>query len=103
LRHRLETILRRRHSRDDVVPEKAQAYGVYCQGQSKKHVAGQKGTPFSQCVTVMATLAHDETLTPRQACKAMNHKHEKGKKGTPFSRCVVAAAKLRKEARQPAG
>jgi hypothetical protein len=81
-------------------PEKAQAYGVYCQGQSKKHVAGQKGTPFSQCVTAMAKVAHDETLAPKQACKAMSHKHAKGQKGTPFSRCVVAAAKLKKESQQ---
>lgn len=81
------------------LPEKAKAYGVYCQGQSKKHVAGQKGTEFSRCVTGMAKLAHDEMLTPKQACKAMSHKHEKGHKGTPFSRCVVGAAKLAKEAR----
>jgi hypothetical protein len=26
------------------LPEKAKAYGVYCQDQSKKHVAGEKGT-----------------------------------------------------------
>ena len=28
----------------------AKAYGKRCQGVSEKHVAGQKGTPFSQCV-----------------------------------------------------
>jgi hypothetical protein len=81
------------------LPEKAKAYGVYCQDQSKKHVDGQKGTPFSQCVTAMAKAAHDESLTARQACKGMSKKHVKGAKGTPFSRCVVAAAKLRKELR----
>lgn len=81
------------------LPEKAKAYGVYCQGQSKKHVAGQKRTPFSQCVTAMAKVANDETLAPKRACKAMSHKHVKGGKGTPFSRCVVDAAKLAKEAR----
>jgi hypothetical protein len=32
------------------LPEKAKAYGVYCRGFSKKHVAGEKGTPFSRCV-----------------------------------------------------
>lgn len=78
------------------LPEKAKAYGVYCQGQSKKHVAGEKGTPFSQCVTAMARAARNEKLSPGQACKAMSHKHVKGEKGTPFSRCVNAAAKLRK-------
>ena len=29
---------------------KAKAYGKHCQGKSKKHVAGEKGTPFSRCV-----------------------------------------------------
>jgi len=78
------------------LPEKAKAYGVYCKDQSKKHVAGEKGTPFSQCVTAMAKAAHDSSLSPGQACKGMSHKHVKGEKGTPFSRCVKAAAKLRK-------
>jgi hypothetical protein len=79
------------------LPEKAKAYGVYCQGQSKKHVEGQKGTAFSQCVTAMAKAAHNERITARQACKGMSKKHVKAEKGTPFSRCVVAAAKLRRE------
>jgi hypothetical protein len=78
------------------LPEKAKAYGVHCQGESKRHVAGQKGTAFSQCVTAMAKAASDEGLTPRQACNGMSRKHVKGEKGTPFSRCVVAAAKLKK-------
>jgi hypothetical protein len=30
--------------------------GVYCQDQSKKHVAGEKGTPFSRCVSAAAKL-----------------------------------------------
>jgi hypothetical protein len=83
------------------LPEKARAYGRYCQDQSKKHVAGQKGTPFSQCVTAMAKAAHNEKMTARQACKGMSKKHVKGEKGTPFSRCVVAAAQLRKAQQQP--
>jgi hypothetical protein len=78
------------------LPEKAKAYGVYCQGQSKKHVDGQKGTPFSQCVTAMAKAANDDSVTPRQACKSLSRKHVKGEKGTPFSRCVTAAAQLKK-------
>jgi hypothetical protein len=77
------------------LPDKAKAYGVYCQGYSKKHVAGEKGTPFSQCVTAMAKIANDDSVSPRQACKALSHKHVKGEKGTPFSRCVTAAAKLK--------
>jgi hypothetical protein len=79
------------------LPEKAKAYGVYCNGESRKHVAGEKGTPFSQCVTAMAKAANSQELTAKQACKGMSHKHVKGEKGTPFSRCVVAAAQLKKQ------
>ena len=77
------------------LPAKAKAYGRYCKGESKQHVAGQKGTPFSQCVTAMAKLANGNTTNPAKACKDESKKHVKGEKGTPFSRCVVAAAKLR--------
>ncbi len=77
------------------LPEKAQAYGVYCRDQSKEHVKGQRGTAFSQCVTAMAKAAHNEKLSARQACKGLSKEHVKGEKGTAFSRCVTAAAKLR--------
>jgi hypothetical protein len=76
------------------LPAKAKAYGRYCQAQSKKHVAGQKGTPFSQCVTAMAKLATGTTSSPRAACAAMSKTHVSGQKGTPFSNCVAGAAKL---------
>ncbi len=76
------------------LPAKAKAYGRYCQGQSKTHVAGQKGTPFSQCVTAMAKLASGNTTSPTTACSTMSKKHLTGEKGTPFSRCVAAGAKL---------
>lgn len=79
------------------LPEKAKAYGRYCQGESKKHVKGEKGTAFSRCVTAMAKAATNDDLTPKQACKGLSKKHVKGEKGTPFSRCVVAAAKLRSQ------
>jgi hypothetical protein len=78
------------------LPEKANAYGVYCRGESKQHVKGEKGTPFSQCVTAMAKAANNKGLSPGQACKGMSKKHVKGQKRTPFSQCVTAAAKLRK-------
>jgi hypothetical protein len=77
------------------LPEKAKAYGRYCQGESKKHVKGEKGTAFSRCVTAMAKAANNDDLSPGQACKGQSKKHVKGEKGTPFSRCVKAAAKLR--------
>jgi hypothetical protein len=75
--------------------DKAKAFGKLCQGESKKHVAGQKGTPFSQCVTAMAKLASGRTASPAKACKALSRKHVAGRKGTPFSQCVKAAAKLK--------
>jgi hypothetical protein len=74
--------------------DKAKAYGKYCQNQSKKHVAGQTGTPFSQCVTAMAKLASGTTTSPTVACKTLGKKHVEGQNGTPFSRCVAAGAKL---------
>ena len=76
------------------LPAKAKAYGRYCQNQSKKHIAGQKGTPFSQCVTAMAKLANGQTNSPKVACAGMSKKHAQGEKGTPFSRCVAGGAKL---------
>jgi invasion protein IalB len=82
------------------MPEKAKAYGVYCKDQSKKHVDGQKGTPFGQCVNAMAKAANNEKLSPGKACKGMSKKHVKGQKGTAFSRCVDGVAKLRKEHQQ---
>lgn len=80
------------------LPEKAKAYGRYCQGQSRKHVEGQKGTPFSQCVTAMAKASRDERMTARRACKGLSKKHVKGVKGTPFSKCVSGVGKMRKAA-----
>jgi hypothetical protein len=79
------------------LPEKAKAYGVYCRGFSKKHVKGQKGTPFSQCVTAMAKATTGQTTTAKVACKGLSKEHVRGQKGTLFSRCVVAAAQAKKE------
>lgn len=79
------------------LPEKAKAYGVHCRGFSKKHVKGQKGTPFSNCVTAMAKAATVPSTTAKAACKGFSKAHMKGQKGTEFSRCVVAAAKVKKE------
>jgi hypothetical protein len=83
------------------LPVKANAYGVYCNKESKKHVAGQKGTPFSQCVTAMAKLATGETSNPAKACAKESKKHVAGQHGTPYSRCVSAAAKLKAATPKP--
>lgn len=76
-------------------PPKAEAYGKYCQGESKKHVKGQKGTPFSMCVAAMKKLDADTTTKPAKACASESKKHVAGQKRTPYSDCVSAAAKLR--------
>ena len=89
------------------LPAKAKAYGRYCQGESKTHVAGQKGTPFSQCVTAMAKAAHadattgqSDAKTAKSACSSLSKKHVAGQKGTPFSVCVSGAEKLLKSQKQ---
>jgi hypothetical protein len=74
-------------------PSQAKSPGWYCQGESKKHTPhGDKGTPFSQCVTAMAKVA--KGTAPQTACAGMSKKHVKGQKGTPFSVCVQAGKKL---------
>lgn len=86
-------------------PAHAKAYGFHCQGFSKKHVKGQKGTPFSQCVKGMARADNNGNLAPGKACKGMSKKHAKGHKGakehrgTAFSRCVKKVVAMRKEQR----
>jgi hypothetical protein len=73
---------------------KAKEFGKLCAKESKKHVAGQKGTPFSQCIASMKKAASGKATSPGQACKGMSKKHVAGMKGTPYSQCVVAAAHL---------
>ncbi len=82
------------------LPQKARAYGRYCKTESRKHVAGQKGTPFSQCVTAVAKAKHDESMTARKACRLLGRKHVKGTPGTPFSQCVKGVAQMRKDQRE---
>jgi hypothetical protein len=72
----------------------AKAFGKLCSTESKRHVAGQKGTPFTQCIAAMKKAASGKANSPGQACKGMSKKHVAGMKGTPFSQCVVAAAHL---------
>lgn len=76
---------------------KGHAYGFYCKGESRKHVEGEKGTPFSNCVKAMAKADHNESTTAREACKALSKKHVKGTPGTPFSTCVKGVAQMRKD------
>jgi hypothetical protein len=83
------------------LPAKAKAYGRYCQGEIKKHVAGTPGTPFSACVTAHAKAAVHTNMSPGRACKATTGKHiVGGEKGTPHSRCVAGVIKQRQEERE---
>src|SRR5262245_1199306 len=77
------------------------SYGRYCQNQSKLRVAGQKTTPFGQCVTAMAKLATHRSKDPWAACSALSRKPTKGVPGSPFSRCVVAGTRLLKDLQKP--
>lgn len=76
---------------------KLAAPGQYCKAESKKHVAGQSGTPFSQCVKAQGKLRSGSTNSPRTACKGESKQHVAGQHGTPFSLCVSAGAKLLKD------
>ena len=81
---------------------KAKAYGRYCAKESKKHVAGEKGTPFSRCVTAMAKAASGEAKTARAACAGLSREHTAGEHGSPYSRCVAAASRLTNRPGPPA-
>jgi hypothetical protein len=77
--------------------KQAKAYGKFCQGESKQHVAGTPGTPFSKCVTDMAKLANGSARNPAQACRNESSKHVAGQRGTPYSVCVSGAKELQKQ------
>jgi hypothetical protein len=83
-------------------PDHAKAYGKRCQGKSRKHVEGERGTEFSRCVKALAQAGEHPKMHPRRACRNLSKKHVKGEKGTEFSRCVKAVAKLRREERKDA-
>ena len=79
------------------LPEKAKAYGVYCQGQSKKHVAGQKGTPFSQCVTAMAKASHDESLSSGQSLQGDEQEARQRREGNTLLTLRQSSGKAEKK------
>jgi hypothetical protein len=82
------------HTTGSGQPSKAKAYGKFCQGESKQHVAGTPGTPFSKCVTDMAKLANGSATNPAKACQNESKKHVAGAPGTPYRVCVSGAKKL---------
>ena len=42
---------------------KGNAYGYWCKGESKKHVKGVKGTPFTKCVHGVNQMRREEAAT----------------------------------------
>jgi hypothetical protein len=82
------------------LPDQAKAYGRRCKGESKKHVKGEKGTPFSRCVANLKQAASNEGMAPGRVCKGESKEHVKGERGTAFSRCVKDVVALRKEERE---
>jgi hypothetical protein len=83
-------------------PQSTKAFGFYCQGKSKKHVAGTPGTPFSACVKAHELAAAHPNMSPGRVCKGTSGKHVKGEKGTAHSRCVAEIVAQRKEEREAA-
>ena len=78
------------------LPTLAKAYGVHCQGESKKHSEQQKTgkTDFAKCVTDMARLAVGSVDTPKQACSNLTKKHVKGQKRSAYAVCVSGGQDL---------
>src|SRR3954452_16779035 len=71
--------------------------GQYCKGLSKKKIAGQKQSPFAQCVVAMAKINKKPSLAPSQACAGLK-KRAKGKAAkkaaqNAFKACVKAGNK----------
>jgi hypothetical protein len=75
----------------------AKANGAYCSNQSRRHIEGEAGTPFSACVKALAKLDAGKTKSAKRACKALSKRHVEEEKGTPFSRCVKAAKRLARD------
>jgi hypothetical protein len=87
------------HPTHPTTSPKGHAYGYYCKGKSKKHVKGEKGTEFSQCVATLKQ-ADNKDLTPKQACKDESKEHVKGEKGTAYSNCVKTVAHMQRDQRR---
>lgn len=77
--------------------------GQYCKGVSKTKIAGQKQTPFAQCVKAMAQINKKPSTAPSQACSSLKtikgknnqNKKNKGAANKAFKQCVQAGKKLK--------
>ena len=52
-------------------PPHAKAHGFHCKGFSKKHVKGEKGTPFSQCVKRVVRMRKEQRKLATVAAAAI--------------------------------
>ena len=71
--------------------------GQYCKGVPKTKLAGHKQTQFAECVTHIAKLNKNNSLTAAAVCKGVAKKKAKGQKKTAFALCIKAANKARQD------
>jgi hypothetical protein len=77
--------------------------GQFCKGMSKKKIAGQKKSPFAQCVVAMAQINKKPSTAPSKACASLKqikgkknqNKKNKGKANKAFKECVQAGKKFK--------
>src|SRR5207253_8094922 len=65
---------------------KGHAYGFFCKAESKTHVAGTPGTPFSKCVTAMAMLANGSTKVAEDRVRVPQQEAHPGHAGHAIQR-----------------
>jgi hypothetical protein len=75
-------------------PVLTHALGYYCKGESKRHVKGQKRTPFSQCVTAMGKLSKGSSSSATAACRGLPRRRVSGARSTPYALCVAGGKNL---------
>src|SRR3954452_16493587 len=75
-------------------PVLTHSLGYYCKGELKRHVHGQKRTPFNQCVTAMSTLANGSSTSASTACRSLSRRRVGGGRRTPYALCVAGGKQL---------
>lgn len=68
---------------------------VLCAPLTKKHVAGQRRTPYNICAGAMGRIVFPGyEKTPARACAPSMHRKRAGQKRSDFSLCVIAGKRL---------
>lgn len=78
----------------DNTPVLTHTLGYYCKGELKRHVRGQKRTPFSQCVTAMGKLSKGSSSSAAAACRGLPRRRVSGARSTPYALCVAGGKSL---------